>query len=769
MVIGGVFVMKPRSVLITIRKILLFSLLGMVLAWSHMAEASNTTIQSGGVTASFGNTRISLNISNGDYEIGCSTPAWTFAGSIGSPVSHFAPVTGEDNLGSYFQCSFDFTSAGQKAHGIMRVYKNSNVAMVGVQGGDVALAFPDFKSMPNGLHLLTFQNAVHSPPSFTQQTGSMPWVLFDDQYDTVVISPASEFMLSNLVDDNNKQVATELNPGSDVPKSSETRWTILTFGHGIQNTLMQWGQSLDAFCGAQRPGNESNVILRDFGYWTDNGAYYYYNYDPKLGYTGTLLAVGDEFKKNNVPLGYMELDSWWYSKTYTFVDGKQQKPKNSNIPAQDWNRNAVADWNRYGGTWEYRATPELFPSGLADFDRKLGVPLVVHARWIDPKSPYHEQYTISGVAPTDPAWWQSTAAYLADSGVISYEQDWLNYIYQYSPRLQTSPDTANHFTGGMSSSMSARNISLIYCMVLPRLFLQGSTSTEVSIIRCSGDRFEPHKWQDFLYTSSLASALGIWPWTDTFFSRETPNILLSTLSAGPVGVGDPMGGESWDNIRKVIRSDGRIIKPDMPLRPLDQTILADAQKMHQPFLAATYSDQGLKTVYLFAWRRMGDGKSATATLWDLGLPDGKYIAYDYMNQKVHTMDQNHPLQLELAPNQWQYDVIVPVTGAGIGIVGDLDSFVPMGRQRISEASADINSVDLKVIFAQGEKSLRLTYYAGSQIDVSSPDADITDVYRDASSGLYTFTLQPKAGLPEKSDFDKTIRVASITLISRPAQ
>ena len=39
----------------------------------------------------------------------------------------------------------------------------------------------------------------------------------------------------------------------------------------------------------------------------------------------------------------------------------------------------------------------------------------------------------------------------------------------------------------------------------------------------------------------LASALGEWSWTDVFMSSETSNLLLSTLSASMVGVGDALG------------------------------------------------------------------------------------------------------------------------------------------------------------------------------------------------------------------------------------
>ena len=69
------------------------------------------------------------------------------------------------------------------------------------------------------------------------------------------------------------------------------------------------------------------------------------------------------------------------------------------------------------------------------FQRQLNLPLVTHNRWIDPASPYHRQYRISGVAALDPEWWQDIAHYLRSSGVVTYEQDWLSTISKYTPDL----------------------------------------------------------------------------------------------------------------------------------------------------------------------------------------------------------------------------------------------------------------------------------------------------------------------------------------------
>jgi hypothetical protein len=155
----------------------------------------------------------------------------------------------------------------------------------------------------------------------------------------------------------------------------------------------------------------------------------------------------------------------------------------------------------------------------------------------------------------------------------------------------TDPDA---FMNNMASAMSNAGLTMQYCMALPRHFLQSSLYSHLTSIRVSGDRFSSARWDDFLYASALASSLGIWPWSDVFMSSETDNLLLSTLSAGIVGVGDPIGAESATNLFQTIRTDGVIVKPDEPIVPIDATYIQDAQALKQPMVASTYTDFGDK-------------------------------------------------------------------------------------------------------------------------------------------------------------------------------
>ena len=168
---------------------------------------------------------------------------------------------------------------------------------------------------------------------------------------------------------------------------------------------------------------------------------------------------------------------------------------------------------------------------------------------------------MSGNVSTDPLYWNEIARYLGNSGVIGYEQDWLADRAQTDFNL-TDPDA---YLDNMARSMGAENIAVQYCTGSTRHFLQSAKYNNLTTIRASEDRFDRSRWTHFLYASRLASAVGIWPFTDVLMSTETPNLLLATLSAGPVGVGDPVGAMNTANLLRTVRPDGVIVKPDVPL------------------------------------------------------------------------------------------------------------------------------------------------------------------------------------------------------------
>ncbi len=349
----------------------------------------------------------------------------------------------------------------------------------------------------------------------------------------MMLSPADNFLVSRMNESPGGAAEIRIAQRIQTLPAGFSHSTLLVFDKGVNQAFSVWGSALLALGGKLRAANDANVVLAKLGYWTDNGARYYYKFDPQLGYAGTLLAVRDQFAKLGVPLGYMQLDSWWY-------------PKGVNAR---WNSvsSALPD-----GEYTYRADKELFPDGLAAFQQSLGLPMVTHARWISTASPYRTQFKMSGNVVLDPAFWKSTSEYLAAAGVVTYEQDWLDHNAQTELNLQ-DPQS---FLENMSQAMLSKGITIQYCMPLPSHYMASTQYSNVQTIRTSDDRFDREKWDSFLYDSRLATAVGLWPWTDVFFSNELPNLILSTLSAGPVGVGDALGETNAHNLAAAVRADG---------------------------------------------------------------------------------------------------------------------------------------------------------------------------------------------------------------------
>ncbi|MGH7979826.1 MAG: hypothetical protein ACREE6_10660, partial [Limisphaerales bacterium] len=522
---------------------------------------------------------------NGAYCIREKRPAWTFSGAVGRRFRNLKTTRGNDGLGPYREISFSWAEGKMPMDGRIRLYDKIPVVTFSDTCETAAAmpppGFPSFDHVPPGLHIFSYQEKTFAPPRFAASDCSTPWLLFDGSDHAMVISPASHFMVAAMSGDGRTSIASGMNRALRHLPAGFSQQTVMVFGRGINRAWNLWGKSLLALQGLQRPGNEADTALKYLGYWTDNFAYYYYNYDPDKGYAGTLQSLVAHYRKYQIPIHYLQLDSWWYEKSFTDADGRTGQTKASRFPA--------GEWNRYGGLLEYKADPALFPHGLAAFHQSIGLPLVTHNRWIDPASPYHQKYRISGIAAVDPKWWNSIGDYLVASGVITYEQDWLDRIYRYSPDFSGTVDTADEFLNDMARACIARGITMQYCMPYPCYFLQGSRYPNLTTIRVSDDGFCPPRYNNFLYVSRLAFSMGIWPWSDVCRSAETNDVLLSTLSGGPVGIGDKIGAEDTNNLFQAVRLDGVIVKPDVPAVPLDQCYIADARREPSPLVAAAYT------------------------------------------------------------------------------------------------------------------------------------------------------------------------------------
>jgi hypothetical protein len=664
---------------------------------------------------------------------------------MGYPIQEMTNVPGRDAVGEYQELKFRWR--GQFAASIRR-YDDHPAVLFSVDapaGANVTnIAFPSFGGLPAGLHEFSYAEKNFAPPSFDLEENGTPWLLFDDRANTAVILPAANFLVAQMSGDGRTRIASGLNPEIGVLAKPLTHRSLLVLGRGIGKTFDAWGRVLTDLYGKKRPPYDGDPTLKYFGYWTDNGADYYYKYDQSLGYGGTLLKLAQRYRQEHIALGYFQLDSWWYQKSTTEPDGKPGKDKK----AQDL---PVGRWNRYGGTMDYRADPDLFPQGLGAFQKELGSPLVVHGRWVDRESPYQKQYRFSGVAPIDPAYWEDRMGYLAANGVAGYEQDWLDRIY-FNSDMARVIGAGDAFTDGMAASSAKRGLVMQYCMGLPRHFLQGAKYSNLTTIRTSGDRFEPGKWRAFLYTSQLAAALGIWPWCDVFKSGETGNMIVAVLSAGAVGTGDAMGRESPENIRRAARADGVLVKPDRPMIPTDETYLREARGDRGALTAWTCTDHGdHRTLYAFAFVPGGKNVSGGPDVsWEIapgtfGAGSAAY-AYDVTRKQGVMVPAGQTYHGTLDGGPYGMVILAPIGPSGIAFLGDEDKIASTGKQRIADIHELAASLNVTVLAAPGEAVVNLHGFAEAAPSCSVTDGKPLPVRYDAATKLFRVTVpMPPAG------------------------
>ena len=707
---------------------------------------------------------------SGRYEVRSGELNWSFTGQLGESASNLSIRNGEDGLGAYRELSFSWRRP-VPLNGWIRTYLGRPVVLFGILSKEpifdtAGILFPRFTQFPKDLHRFSYKNEVFAPRSFALEETGTPWLLFDDQLRAVVLSPAANYMIARMRGDGITEIASGLNEGVVTLPAHFTHQTLMAFDVGVNAAWESWGAALTELQGTRRPSNDADTGLRYLGYWTDNGAAYWYNYEPGLGYAGTLETLVRRYREEGIPLRYLQLDSWWYFKTLTGPGGEPLKPKNSELPA--------GEWNRYGGLLQYAAHPAVFPAGLAAFQKKVGLPLITHNRWIDRESPYHKHYDISGVAAVDPKFWQEIMGYIASADVVTYEQDWLSVIYQHSPELGTTLAAGDAFTDGMARAAQDRGMSLQYCMALPRHFLQGARYGNLTTIRASGDRFTRSKWDAFLYTSRLASALGIWPWTDVFMSTEADNVLIATLSGGMVGNGDRIGDENKENLLRAVRLDGVIVKPDAPLLPIDAMYTSDATGMlaadvsrpPSPMIASAHTDHGvLRTAYVFVYGRAAENAKAAFTPAQVGVQRDVYL-YDTQARTARRLAASEKFNFDLAPNGTAYFVLAPVSRAGVALFGDDGKFVPDGRQRIASIVEQGNRLTVTVTFAPEEKSLRLFGYANRRPAIAKLSGSTNEVTYDEATGRFEVTVTPSRERLNERPGNDPVRQAIVSILGR---
>jgi hypothetical protein len=314
-------------------------------------------------------------------------------------------------------------------------------------------------------------------------------------------------------------------------------------------------------------------------------------------------------------------------------------------------------------------------------------------------------------------------------------------------------------------------------MALPRFLLKSTQLQAVTNARASSD-YSPggsanENWR-LGFSSMLHSALGLQPSKDVFWSSASQpgcpyaagagclernpflQALVATLSTGPVGIGDSIGGTNASLVMMTCRAgDGLLLKPDRPAQLMDLAFRlaafggsgageasgqrrAEEEEEEENGEAA---EQGLRgpvglplPELTQAWSAHGPGKAwrwhyilaaNLSSAVSLGFQDlgpalaaeqGGFLAFDFFSVRQGSpgaalSSSSAPLLLQLGtaqPSQaapdsvpLRYLLLAPVLPSGHVLLGECSKLVPMSSLRCVDLEVSAEGFGVTVVGAPG--------------------------------------------------------------------
>lgn len=576
-------------------------------------------------------------------------------------------------------------------------------------------------------HVLNFMHTPFLPPWRKAIPTHGPLILFTADLDVLVFSPMDHFF-AGLIQRRDGAIHYGLWGEIDQVPEDFTHRFILVEGKGINATVQEWGRLLRADRGKAAVDRYADQGLAYLSYWTDNGASYYYETAEGMNEAETLLAVKADADARGIPLGSLQIDSWWYSK--------------------------IEEHHLLGSSglllWEPK--PEMFPDGLAAFQEALGLPLIAHNRWFSDQSPYLDDYdfVLEGdrAFPTGPEIYQHFMASLSAWGGMTYEQDWLITQYWDFHWLRSDVDRATQWMAWMDDAATAEGLTMQLCMpgaahLMDSVDRASYTTTRTCTDYSQGISKESY-WAQFHTVNMIASALGLLPFKDNFWSSEEhgeAEALVSILSAGMVGSGDAIGDMDRELLLRTCRADGLLLKPDRPATPVDAMFLEhtrpytvttgshhdalgetryiaalhlaaehpEREPMDAVYAMATYDGKDLDDLFVYP-DAVTDWEVDLAA--DLGVADGRHVLLDWRAGVAAEVFEGFAVPELPHLYDFAYFVLAPVQDNGMALLGEAAKYVTLADKRFTEITV------LEDGFA-----LTLSGVPGESVEVLAFDAD----------------------------------------------
>ncbi|XP_055899049.1 uncharacterized protein LOC106054416 [Biomphalaria glabrata] len=693
---------------------------------------------------------LSVNIiTNGSYSLSVNGVTWltsgnTFFNNGGRQYStadkslsllSCTATSGRDGIGQWQSTSFNYQAGSLQVSASIKTYNMPDLPLVifsqtytgsanraaGSDSDHVISSFPSFKTFPgsptdlgylayggyhsgySGLSMGRWQSSA----SFATGKQGGPLVIFDNSSNALVISPMSQFMAaSNQL----SLVRQELNYGimglvDSVPANYSVDFIVYYSNRGINQAMASWGKFLLSLYQKNSFRRQFDTTLSYMGYWTDNGAYYYYNPEKGKNYETTILDVMNYVNSENIPFQYTQYDSWWYDKGHV------------------------------GGALTWTPTADAIPDGFGYLANKTKVPFSCHNRFWDNQTAYAQynggKYLFvsdqgSGLAvPDDDQFWIDLFNMTQRWGpFIMYEQDWLQKETDENKIILTDLDIGRKWLVGMGRGAETfGEISIQYCSAYSKHILQSLEIPTVTQTRVSHDYNPGLRQWDIGVTSMFVDAVGLAPYKDTFWTTQKqpgspyktmtepqPELhsVLATLSTGPVGPGDGIGFINLTVLMRCCDSSGQILQPSKPATAIDDQIKKRAFSSYPGPDGEVYTTYTNISGYAFGIVLAADLKNSYALTpssgWTSGQLPPSVIYSGTSSTKIPVVfSDTNPLYLgpECTPVNFCLYYTSPILQLGVRtrviLLGETSKWVPLSVKRFYSIQRTMDDIVLTLL------------------------------------------------------------------------
>lgn len=467
-----------------------------------------------------------------------------------------------------------------------------------------------------------------------------------------------------------------------------------------------------------------DFALNHLGYYTDNGAYYYYMTETNKTYEETIIDMKQYALSQNIPFRYLQLDSWWYYKGIG---------------------NGVKNWT---------VMPSIFPNGIEYVYEQTQWPIVGHNRYWASDTTYATQnggtwnFIIEGVLalPTQREFWDYLMQSSKTWGLITYEQDWLYTQIMGMNATLADPNLSRNWLMQMGQAATDAGLTIQYCMPYPRHALQSLELSAVNQIRASDDYHPDNSQWHIGISSILAYALGLAPSKDNFWTttvqpgnpynlqEDYPELesAIATYSLGPVGPSDKIGYANRDLIMKSCTADGTLLQPSRPATTLDTVMIQRAFANHDlGELWATYTQledkywhwdhiiaMNMNTDYHLLPQDLTDPQADT-NVQRVAYTIGTDTNIDINNLVVVSFDANSPIPLKACQRaDFQLWHTAPVFSNDMILFGELNKWVPVSAERFSQVSVTSKTLSM-ILSGSAQEIVTVTIGVMNQINTTT--------------------------------------------------